>query len=565
MKNIDVAILFAGENLSEGLAFQVYGKLRSEDILAHHYEIIDNDIDEDGYLDKVNTYTTKVARLENVVIILSKKYLTESIFCQEEIRELVGKHKKNFRGHVYVICSEEEIYEHVRSEPQRHALLDIAKELIERHKYALSSTNSCSKQRINEIGFCENTIEDFLNEISEKRSYLYKHTEIDQLLTQLLDNIKGNDALIDEDREDDLTLFLSMFNACFPDETTNIYCTPLKLSSKNKDINIISNLYSSCMSPRATNFIEHIVKDRDKLKPYSSGGIHYDKYIMKKFIENHYITPSAIYKEVGITGEVVDTFNVSSEEILSNIYTNLDDNKMVFLEGGVGEGKTTFIYKLIYETFDQSSQDGNTYIYKHLENRNGTSADSIYNELVGQLDSNPNTIIVIDNLDSFSFEHERFMFTKNGFSEFKIQIQKTRDIVSKLKSLITENKVKSILVSVRPYVLSHFYDDQVLENGDYAIVANSCIYSLAYKEDIAEKVIISRIGLFRDMINKLLNDNAIQSGRKTIFEKHKENILSLLNLISYQTHKDGTLKKHKIEVIHKGKTEALETYVPKKK
>ena len=562
--NDKIAILYAGEDFSIGLAYNLAGRLKEKGIGVEHYKLNDNNIDEDSYKDKLNTYITQIARFEKVIVIISEKYLTESIYCQEEIRELVGKYKINFRSNVYIICSDEKIYNKIYNETEKYKLLDKAIKLIENNINILSNTKSCSEDRINEIRFCKNTIKEFFNDILGKKDYVYQNTETDKLVGELINNIGRDSISPDKEREDELSLFLSLFESCFPNGVSNAYCESLELSSKNEDMKKISILYQSCMLPNTPNFIEHIAKNRDKLTAYSQSGIHYDNYIMKRFIEEYYIIPDAIYKSINVNGEAVDTFSVSSKEIFDSIYTNLDDNKMVFLEGGVGEGKTTFIYKLIYETINKNRRNGNKYIYKHLTNLNAKSVDTMYQEIEKELENNSNAIVIIDNLDSFSFEHERFMFTKGGFRDFKIQIQKIKELVTKLKSLISDNKAKSALISVRPYVLSHFFDNRVLENVDYSIIANSSIYSLKYKDDIAEKVIFSRIQLFREMIEKLLNDDTIQKGRKEIFEKYRNDILSMLNLISYETYKDGTLKKHKIKVENKGKTKYIETFVLKK-
>jgi len=537
--NDNISILYAGCRESKVMAFKVHAYLLEkglDDNKINNYQVDYYGANEMNYLDKVNTYITKVSKDNKIVIILSKKYLTESIFCQEEIRGVVSKFENHFRGNVFVIFANKDIEKKITDEAENEEIKNEAHQLIEEYKEKLQNAN-IRKERLSEINYCITTIKIFLTEIRSKRDFVYKKDDIEKLVEDVLQDIIP--FQVKKNNSTELEDFLAMFNKCFSDEAFDEYGDSLDITKGlNRDLLKVNNIYKKCMLPESENINIVTLINRQKLK-LEDINEDINNYITLKFYKKYYLMPKAIQYELLTNGDINEGYELDSEIFVEDLKENLDAGELIYLIGGVGEGKSTFIKKIIYDLHTEKNEDYKFIYYKF----NGKdSIDTIFETLKTNIERQKRNILFIDELDSFSHVYERFMFTTEGYDSFKEQIKKIKSIIEKLKELHSEDEVQSILVSVRPYVLSHFKKNTLIH-----LNRTGKIYKLLYSDDIGEKIIRKRIQLFKDIITDIQNSNNIKQGTKDIILRYKNEIIIHMDERLFEMLPNGKIRQHVIQ------------------
>jgi len=112
--------------------------------------------------------------------------------------------------------------------------------------------------------------------------------------------------------------------------------------------------------------------------------------------------------------------------------------------------------------------------------------------------------IILDNLDSFAYTDERYMFLDgDGFEDFNIGVNKVKRVI---KDLDMYAKVVSITYALRPYVLTHLISFN-LGNIPQGTLEKSIVYQIKSQPEItAKQTMESRILLFEALMNKLKFD-----------------------------------------------------------
>ena len=160
-----------------------------------------------------------------------------------------------------------------------------------------------------------------------------------------------------------------------------------------------------------------------------------------------------------------------------------------------------------------------------------------YTELV-------DNILILDNLDSFIYSEERFMFTSEGYEGFKNGVNEIKNIVRDIiQKFYDTNIIKGVIIAVRPYVSTHFFDHEAQTADDVALVDRCRIFRLNENE-IAHNVILSRFEIFKTTLDAYMVDK--QEGKQKIFKNYMHDINILYNKYcqsSYVMMHNGGLEK----------------------
>jgi len=329
--------------------------------------------------------------------------------------------------------------------------------------------------------------------------------------------------------------FLNYFDDCSSNNISSKYCKkfdyyPKKLS-KNKNLSLINDCYDFCFNlkpirlnynKKSTNFFT------DSNKPIASN-------IKKKFYEE-YIYPdmkrSIFERPEGKTFIKSEKFKQELEDEI-----NIGNYNIIFISGNIGDGKSTLLEKFIFDTWDK---------YNHYYREVFSDDDiSTFNKKFSR--NNKKNIVYIDNLDSFSFSKERFMFVEDGeelgYNGFKEGIEKVQNIVHTETQNMDDNNIDVLIIAVRPYVLSHFFhigSDGEL-NGRAAIFAGrSLIYTINRKEDISESIVVDRVFLFQEVIKEYLSKS---KNKDKDIEKYLNDFLEQFDSMMYEAYKHDRLFK----------------------
>lgn len=149
-------------------------------------------------------------------------------------------------------------------------------------------------------------------------------------------------------------------------------------------------------------------------------------------------------------------------------------------------------------------------------------------KLSNELDSqNHRIVLIFDNLDTFYYEHERYMFFDKGKDRFEEKINLLKKIYSDVKHEFLKNNDSSMsfVFTARPYAYEQIFSTHVNSAKDKP---NFSLYKL--DEVDSEVVINKRLEMLGDLI-KHINSKDLKGGKKEalnknykIFNKHLETL-----------------------------------------
>ncbi len=321
--------------------------------------------------------------------------------------------------------------------------------------------------------------------------------------------------------------FDDYFEPCPPERIESSYCDELKLPDDiikkqydSKPVQAFEKLFKMCFSIDMPDATGHIKKDDpiflpqgDDLEFYSYENIH------NLFLNDFYQYPDMNYRDY-LNDSLISK---ESNEVYEHFKTNILRNKILFLSGNIGEGKTTFLKRLyidlqndddlleskfipiyysikdddtseklsskllpkIIEELKQVQTDitvsekekqnfvssaGRIKVKKILPEAKNTISLNDYMALIlgssrhkhadikklfSKLkDKDINIVLLLDNLDSFSYTDERYMFMEgDGYDSFKFGVKGVKTIVDEVSKYSLDKL--SIIFAIRPYVLTH--------------------------------------------------------------------------------------------------------------
>jgi len=315
-------------------------------------------------------------------------------------------------------------------------------------------------------------------------------------------------------------LYKKYFTECAPINTSTKYCEELDFKAIDKkyvkDIARINQLYIACLN--ADSISQNIKSIKDNVNgPFSETGEINSNVITKMFYKKYYVKPQAKYS-FPLHGFSTD---LGSDELISQVETSLNNKQTIFLSAGVGVGKTTFIHKLRYDFCNNKN-----IIYESMAKYKNIPACTIIENIQSETskENSDDIILIIDELDSFSYNQERFIFDEGGYLDFNKEIKKTKDVVLGLLSAYSQSNI-TIIFSVRPYVMSHFFDDD--QNSPHRDLSNnSVIYELEYSTENIQNVVGKRLELMIDILNNIDVDSSMAKGTMKTLLEYAEKIVS---------------------------------------
>lgn len=166
-----------------------------------------------------------------------------------------------------------------------------------------------------------------------------------------------------------------------------------------------------------------------------------------------------------------------------------------FVDFGLGEKR---IKKL-------KSQEGKINIHEYVDCVIDAKGKNLGNILEFLNKQKISVVLLLDNLDSFLYTDERYMFLKNGFKEFNFGVKEIKNIVDEVSTF--KNNGLSMIFAMRPYVLSHITNN-IQNNANFnADITNSLIVNLVENVKDSNEVIRSRILLMHDLLKIISNKN----------------------------------------------------------
>jgi hypothetical protein len=162
------------------------------------------------------------------------------------------------------------------------------------------------------------------------------------------------------------------------------------------------------------------------------------------------------------------------------------------------------------------------------------------NQLAEKLDEQKiRMILIVDNLDTFSYSDERYMLFPNGFNKFKNNVYKAKDIVNEIL-INMEGSLISYIFTLRPYVQSHMFDSSTENPLDIEIASRTTLYEIDidYTTD-SKDIFLSRIDLLYDLSELIQN-------REEIGDKKRKNILEIAKKYQEKVESLKSNKKDKI-------------------
>ncbi|HIP49495.1 MAG TPA: hypothetical protein EYG92_11095 [Lutibacter sp.] len=301
------------------------------------------------------------------------------------------------------------------------------------------------------------------------------------------------------------------FLPCNSVDISEDYCQPLDFYpdelQKNENLTEINNIFSTCFS------IQDVKFDYSKKPCYDSYGALNNSYIMQEFYKD-FEYPKA-QKITLKNNKNAPNMKVLVNDFFQSFNTDIRQYKVIFISGDIGAGKSTLIGKLMFDLKEEYNCE-----YVAVE---GTEHPRISSFESGD----KKNILFLDNLDSFSFSKERFMFMdtyrkdneKYGFSVFNDGIKSVRSIVETTKKLMEKKNIDILVVAVRPYVLTHFFDTETLNGFDLSLLNRTMIYNIFRDKQITQKVVYDRIILFQHITGKYIDYLKNKGDNAT---KHKE-------------------------------------------
>lgn len=128
-------------------------------------------------------------------------------------------------------------------------------------------------------------------------------------------------------------------------------------------------------------------------------------------------------------------------------------------------------------------------------------------------DENIRMVLIFDNLDTFCYEHERFMLFEKGFAKLKTKIITVRKIIHEVITHLSNSEI-SFVFTARPYVYYHAFQKKVHEISWEDI---SAVYSL--ESSGTNKPMQSRLKLIK-ILAKKLHDFKLPPGKLKAMDKH---------------------------------------------
>jgi len=149
-------------------------------------------------------------------------------------------------------------------------------------------------------------------------------------------------------------------------------------------------------------------------------------------------------------------------------------------------------------------------------------------------DNKVRMILMVDNLDTFSYSDERYMLFSKGFEKFQSNVFKAKDIVNEILTNLDESHI-SYIFTLRPYVLSHIFDPSTENHLDNTISAKTNIYKIKFDyQNNSKYIFLSRLKLIYDLCELIQNNENIPKTKKENIQEISNQYLQKIDSIEKQ-------------------------------
>ena len=172
-----IYISYGGEDSTNHLVSKIKSRLHAFDVVDYQSKSFS------GEQYSIEKLINEIGTSEYIIAVISKKYLTNSKYCQKEIRKLVQNDRLHERVFpIYV----ENIPDLIYDEGTKNDLIEEAQDFI-----IAEAKKITDPKRKSQFKECYLTIETFINKLEDMDNWVFKHNEIDNLIKELEDKIDG--------------------------------------------------------------------------------------------------------------------------------------------------------------------------------------------------------------------------------------------------------------------------------------------------------------------------------------------------------------------------------------
>ncbi|MFC2011035.1 hypothetical protein ACFLUR_01945 [Chloroflexota bacterium] len=206
------------------------------------------------------------------------------------------------------------------------------------------------------------------------------------------------------------------------------------------------------------------------------------------------------------------------------IVDRLEDNKQLFIpttESEIRETQTKggFDFLASMNAIILRLQGGISRIWSRKYIREKVRAIDLYKQIVraaNELNKKHNTrlVLIFDNLDTLSYDHERHMLSSEGYKNLRTRVACVHDIFWGVIDRTLDSEI-SFIFTVRPYVYTHVFETKLhvrrraTVNGLYKLGATNL-----------DQPIKARINMLIDLANNLENNKRISRHKQDIVKRN---------------------------------------------
>jgi len=193
-KKETVFIAYSGGGASEELSKILYKKLSSNFNIVHYGKRVEN-----GEQYDIQELMRQIGNGKYVIVVVDKKYLTESIYCAEEIRYIINN-SSQLTGRLFPIFSNDFKYNHEEGETiilKRQSRQFIDKYVTKNFNIKQSDEDRLElEKRKTQILDCKRTTDEFIDKIRLGSGFSYRSDEIDRLVNNILKTVQIKNSIV---------------------------------------------------------------------------------------------------------------------------------------------------------------------------------------------------------------------------------------------------------------------------------------------------------------------------------------------------------------------------------
>ena len=172
-------------------------------------------------------------------------------------------------------------------------------------------------------------------------------------------------------------------------------------------------------------------------------------------------------------------------------------------------------------------EEGSTTKYTESSSRRISLFDRLSNAAADlKQEYNIRLVLIFDNLDTFCYDHERFMLFTDGFDKLKLKVDTVRNIVWGVTNRLINTEI-SFIFTARPYVYDHVFQSEIHEIVEERV---SAVYKIVPPIEPGLSI-DRRLTMLNDLANKLKSCTKLSPGKQAAITEHLDDFINRLNKI----------------------------------